>query len=174
MDHIVFEGRKYKKIAFNIATGAPFHEIIKKINSIGFPENTVNEEEIRYAVLELINNSLRAQRQHKIQQDIRTELHLDGSELSVSITDRGPGFNVEILPYSLETPVDEIDTNSRSFQAYREKNHYKHFGMGLLIARRQFPRFKIIFLNSEGTEVPYTPGGVAGTRIEMSKRLNNG
>ncbi len=173
MGYIVFEGIKYKKIALNIATGAPFHEILKKINSIGIQECN-QEEEIRYAIMELVNNSLRAHRQNSIKEDIRTELKIQEGKLFVTITDKGPGFDIKNLPYNIETPAAEVDTNSIEFQRYREKHRYKHFGMGLLVARRQFPEFKITFFDTSVMPVTYAEGKVAGTRIEMSMRLNNG
>ncbi len=74
----------------------------------------------------------------------------------------------------MDDPVDEIDTNSRRFQEYREQNHYMHFGMGLLVARRLFPVFSIRFFNRNGDFSAFVPEDVKGTRIDMEMELNDG
>ena len=173
MRHIVFQGRKYKRVILNISGDAPFHEILKKVNGLTIPDSPHDDEHTRYAMLELINNSLRAHREKGITEKIRTELVVKDRDLGISITDRGGGFDISGLPYDLGESVNEIDTNSGRFQMYREKKQYKRFGIGLSVARRLFPEFRISFYNDDGSEVPYTPGGVTGTRIDMGLRLND-
>ncbi len=173
MRHIVFQGRKYKRVIMNISGDAPFHEILKKVNGLTIPESPHDDEHTRYAMLELINNSLRAHREKGIRENIKTELAINGTDLGISITDMGGGFDISRLPYNLNEPVDDIDTNSGSFQSYRENNQYKRFGMGLIVARRLFPVFKVSFYDEKGQEVPYKPDEVVGTRIEMGIRLND-
>ena len=65
-----------------------------------------------------------------------------------------------------------IDTENREFQKYRERSQYKRFGMGLVIARRLFPEFKVSFYDENDSVVDYEPGKVVGTRIEMGMRPN--
>ncbi len=179
MGHIVFQGRKYKNVAINIAGGAPFHAILKKINEITLPDCPGEDEEIRYAIMELINNSLRSHREHGIKEHIRVELSISGSdtdhnELTVQITDQGRGFDINTLPYDITTPAENIDTNSSRFQTYREEHRYQRFGMGLLMARRMFPEFRIVFMDADGNETAYNPETVRGTRITMKRRLLHG
>jgi anti-sigma regulatory factor (Ser/Thr protein kinase) len=157
----------------NISGDAPFHEILKRVNCLTIPDSPHDDEHTRYAMLELINNSLRAHREKGVQEAIKTELEVRDNILNISITDRGGGFNLKKLPYNIEESVSEIDTNSSSFQTYREENQYRKFGMGLLIARRLFPLFKVSFVNEEGKTVPYSLTGVSGTRIEMGLRWND-
>ena len=173
MRHIVFQGRKYKHVIMNISGNAPFHEILKKVNGLTIPDSPHDDEHTRYAVLELINNSLRAHREKGILENIRTEYKVKDDELEIIITDKGGGFDISKLPYDIGDSVDDVDTNDGRFQEYREENQYKRFGMGLLVARRLFPIFSINFYDSEGNEVPYIAGEVEGTRIDMGIRLSD-
>jgi len=173
MRHIVFQGRKYKRVVMNISGDAPFHEILKQVNGLTIPESPHDDEHTRYAMLELINNSLRAHREKGIHDKIRTELKVEEELLNIRIIDRGGGFDMSNLPYDINEAVDEIDTNSSLFQIYREDNKYKKFGMGLIVAKRLFPLFNISFYDENGEDIAYTPGNVVGTRIEMGIRWNN-
>lgn len=173
MRHIVFKGRKYKRVIMNISGDAPFHEILKQVNGLTIPESPHDDEHTRYAMLELINNSLRAHREQGINESIRTELIVDGADLGIFIRDMGGGFDITGLPYDINESVEEIDTNSGRFQSYREDNQYKRFGMGLIVARRLFPVFKVTFYDESGLEVPYATDGIVGTQIEMGVRLND-
>ncbi len=173
MRHIVFQGRKYKRVVMNISGDAPFHEILKQVNGLTIPESPHDDEHTRYAMLELINNSLRAHREKGIKETIRTELTIDGVDLDISITDKGGGFDIENLPYDIDDSVEQIDTNSGKFQSYREENQYRRFGMGLIVARRLFPEFKVSFYDGSGVDVPFSQNGVVGTKINMGIRLND-
>ncbi|MDF1566450.1 MAG: ATP-binding protein [Spirochaetaceae bacterium] len=173
MRHIVFQGRKYKRVIMNISGDAPFHEILKQVNGLTIPDSPHDDEHTRYAVLELINNSIRAHRENGIKDTIKTEMNVKDEVLTISIIDKGGGFDISKLPYNISDQVDDIDTNSCKFQEYREENQYKRFGMGLLVARRLFREFDIIFYDETGSHVPYRPGGVTGTRIDMKIRWAN-
>jgi anti-sigma regulatory factor (Ser/Thr protein kinase) len=157
----------------NISGDAPFHKILKQVNGLTIPDSPHDDEHTRYAMLELINNSLRAHREKGIKEAIRTELHVKENCLEIHIIDKGGGFDVNKLPYDIDDSVDEIDTNSGSFQEYRENNQYKKFGMGLIVARRLFPVFKVQFYNDVEGDIPFDPSKVVGTRIEMGIRWNN-
>jgi len=56
----------------NISGDAPFHEILKQVNGLTIPESPHDDEHTRYAMLELINNSLRAHREKGIKNSILT------------------------------------------------------------------------------------------------------
>ena len=158
----------------NISGDAPFHEILKKVNGLTIPDSPHDDEHTRYAVLELINNSLRAHREKGVREKIRTEYRVEDDTLEITITDKGGGFDPASLPYDLKDPVDDVDTNGNRFQEYREQNQYKRFGMGILVARRLFPTFSISFYDSDGNDVPYDADEVEGTRIDMGLRWNDG
>lgn len=157
----------------NISGDAPFHKILKQVNGLTIPDSPHDDEHTRYAMLELINNSIRAHREKGIKDTIRTELYVKDDILEIHIIDRGGGFSIDELPYDMGESVEEIDTNSGRFQEYRENNQYKKFGMGLIVARRLFPVFKINFYNENEYDIPYEPSEVIGTRIEMGIRWNN-
>ena len=173
MRHIVFQGRKYKRVIMNISGDAPFHEILKKVNGLTIPDGPHDDEHMRYAVLELINNSLRAHREKGITDKILTEYRVEGDGLKIAIKDKGGGFDLTKLPYDIRESVEEVDTNDSRFQEYREANQYKRFGMGILVAKRLFPQFTISFYDEDGNDIPYTPGGVEGTRIDMGMGWND-
>jgi len=158
----------------NIRGDAPFHEILKKVNGLTIPESPHDDEHTRYAILELINNALRAHREKGIKDNIKTELKVKDDSLDIRITDRGGGFDIGKLPYDIAEPVNEIDTNSGRFQDYREHNQYKKFGMGLIIARRLFSVFKISFYDRDEEDVQFSNTEVVGTRIDMGIRWNDG
>jgi DNA topoisomerase VI subunit B len=102
------------------------------VNGLTIPDSPHDDEHTRYAVLELINNSLRAHRENGIKDTIKTEMNVKDEVLTISIVDRGGGFDISKLPYNISEQVDDIDTNSGKFQEYREENQYKRFGMGCL------------------------------------------
>ncbi len=173
MRHIVFQGRKYKRVVMNISGDASFHKILKQVNGLTIPDSPHDDEHTRYAMLELINNSLRAHREKGISDVIRTELYVKEETLDIHIIDRGGGFDVGELPYNIDDTIGDIDTNSGRFQEYRESNQYKKFGMGLIVARRLFPVFNVHFYDENEKDVPYASSGVVGTRIEMGIRWTN-
>ena len=45
--------------------------------------------------------------------------------------------------------------------------------MGLIVARRLFPEFRVSFYDKDGREVPYEPDTVVGTKIEMRIGLSD-
>ena len=173
MPHIVYRGQKYTRVVINISGTAQFHEILKQLNDLAIPEIPQDDEHIRYALLELINNSVRAHREMNRDEVITTELWMEDDRLKISIVDKGGGFDINLLPYDFNQGADMIDTEDREFQKYRERNQYKRFGMGLVIGRRLFPEFKVSFYDENGSTVDYEPGNVLGTRIEMGIGLSH-
>jgi len=174
MRHIVFKGQKYKQVLMNIHPDAPFNKILKEINSLTLPVDYQNDEHTRYAILELINNSIRAQKENRSNEPIKLEIKIENNILTVTVTDSGGGFEISELPYDINEPVERIDPNKKSFQDYREKNQYKRFGLGLLVARKQFPQFEITFYNNKNETVPSGSTEITGTVIKMSLELPDG
>lgn len=127
-----------------------------------------DEENGRYALLELLNNSLRAHRTHAVAEKIHVKIVADDDAMRITISDRGRGFDLASLPYDMETPVDEIDTDGVAFQEYREAAQYTRFGMGLLTARRVFSDFVLVFVDAEDGPVEFSSGNVVGTRISLA------
>jgi anti-sigma regulatory factor (Ser/Thr protein kinase) len=173
MRHIVFQGNKYNRVIFNIRGDAPFHDILKKVNGLSLTDCRCDEENGRYALLELLNNSLRAHREKSITEKIHTKIIADDDAMRITITDRGGGFDPAGLPYDIESPIDEIDTDSIAFQEYREATQYTRFGMGLLTARRVFTGFDLCFLDADDRLTEWKDGNAVGTRINLAIGWND-
>ena len=167
MEYIHYNGKKVRRLMFSIEYGAEFNQILRNFSNISLPGCPCDEEHTRYALLELVNNSLRAHREHGVEEDIHVDMHVESPAFRVRISDKGRGFDVGRLPYDLSRPVEEIDLNSEKFQVYREENEYKRFGMGLLIARKIFSDFRLMFLDETGDEVSWESGRAVGTVIEL-------
>jgi anti-sigma regulatory factor (Ser/Thr protein kinase) len=129
---------------------------------VGSPEN------VKFALLELISNSLRAHRERGVREPVHTVLRFEDGHLTVTIRDSGGGFDPSTLPYDLDGDVQAVDPNDASFQEYQKRNNFQRFGMGLLVARRVFPSFSLAFVDAEGRSVRWGEGAVSGTMIRMS------
>lgn len=173
MSSLIFAGKQYKSIIIKIAIEAPFKEILKKINELRLPLPEAECEPIRFAVLELVNNSLRAHRERNVQEEIKLEYRIEEERLWITLTDGGGGFDLQSLPYDLSLDPQLIDVNSDRFQEYREKNQYQKFGMGLLSGKKVFPRFEITFYDDEGIKSCWIPERTKGTIIRMGMDYHN-
>jgi len=168
MKRIVYSRLSSKKVRINISPTVEFREILKVLNNIHLPDyDGVNSDNIEYAVMELLNNSLRAHREKRVNKAIITTFNTFNSHLLINIKDYGGGFDPGKLPYNLEKDHREIDPQSSSFIEYREKNNYLRFGMGLLLARRTFAHFDLIFFDNYGKQVKWESGETAGTIIKL-------
>jgi anti-sigma regulatory factor (Ser/Thr protein kinase) len=166
--NIAFRNRSYRRIRLQISSRARFHEILRIVNSIEYPGDAVDSEQVNYALLELLNNSLRAHRDKNIDRNILAEMWVIDGSLHVRVTDWGGGFDPASLPHDLNGQVHELDPNDEVFVAYREKHGYRRFGMGLYIAKRTFPRFDLHFFDEEQNRVDWGTGRVSGTCIDMA------
>ena len=167
MPDILYSGKPYKNIIFNISIKADFNEILKKLDSLSIDMEGIDQEMIKYAILELVNNSLRAHREKKVQEKIILHFSSQNNDLFVRVKDKGGGFDKSKLPYDVNSEPSQIDVNSDIFQEYREKFKYQRFGMGLLVGKKVFPFFKIRFYNAMGNDTDWIPGQVSGTIIDM-------
>lgn len=167
MNHIAYQGRKYKHIIMNIDGNTSLHSIRERVKGLGFPFIPLDDEHVRYALLELLGNSMRAHQENGTREKITMEFKIQAEKLTITVIDRGGGFDVSTLPYNWNGPIDEIDTDSEKFQEYRKFSQYKRFGMGLLSVRRLFPLFRMSFYDNYGRDVPYSSGTAAGTRVEI-------
>ena len=76
------------------------------------------------------------------------------------------------LPYDPTGSLDDVDVASVSFSEYTEKHGQSRFGMGLLIAKRGCPNFRLSFTDSEGKETPWRgEGSVRGTAVTFDFSL---
>ena len=172
---MVYRGKKYKRIVINIKPEMEFKGILDTLEEISLPEVGTKPQNIKYAILEMVNNSIRAHRENNIAEPLSITFEYESPSLRVEVTDRGPGFNPEGLPYSLEDNPQQIDVKSAAFAKYREENNYQRFGMGLFVVKKTFQDFNILFLDHNGNIIPWAPGQVHGTTITVGiKRGSDG
>ncbi len=173
MGYLKHKGKKYNSILLRISRNTDFSSFVGELHQIalsGIADDKL--ENGRHALLELVNNSIRAHKEKEEDSPILLRIKLTDHEVIITLEDRGGGFDKGILPYDIDRNVDDIDMNSPSFLKYREAHDYQRFGMGLLISKKTFDSFKIQFLGSEGeySEI-YEQGKTIGTVIETRSRL---
>ena len=144
-----------------------FKRILDTLEDITLPEMGSKQQNLKYAVLEMVNNSIRVHREHEINKPIHITIDNTAPALTIEVRDSGPGFDPGSLPYSLNEDPEEIDVKSQAFIEYRERNNYLRFGMGLYVVRKTFPVFELTFLDEEGHSIPWQPGKVSGTSITV-------
>jgi anti-sigma regulatory factor (Ser/Thr protein kinase) len=168
LESLALRSRRCRQLRLNIHPTAEYRKVLDILNSLDLPASVGNPENVKFAVLELISNSLRAHRERQVREPVHTVLRYEDGHLTVTIRDFGGGFDPYSLPYDLEGDVQAVDLNGSRFQEYQRRNNFQRFGMGLLVARRVFPSFSLAFLDAEGREVGWGEGAVSGTLIRMS------
>jgi len=163
-----FQSKQSEQVTVNIHPEADFREILKTLDSIQFPDFVTNAENIKYAVLELISNSLRAHREKKVDKQVIAVFRAEDTKVEIEVKDFGGGFDPKRLPYPLEAPPDTIDQTSDAFEEYQEKHKYLRFGMGLLVTKKTFSFFQVIFFDEEEQPVHWGESEVIGTVIRVS------
>ncbi len=166
--YLFFRNKRYRRLQLNISPKAEFGVILKILNEVSFPGCSVKQEHIVYSILELVNNSIRAHREHRIEENILIRFEAKEGKLHVQVKDFGGGFDLSKLPYDLSSPIEKVDLNGDSFAEYRVKHHYQRFGMGLYITRKAFTEFSISFFDGEGRTMPYKAGKTRGTCIDLA------
>ncbi|MDC7236002.1 MAG: ATP-binding protein [Spirochaetales bacterium] len=173
MGYLKHKGKKYTSVVLKISKNTDFSRILDELHQIflaGINEKKI--ENIRYSLLELVNNSIRAHKEQKENRDILLRFKLAGQELIITLRDWGGGFDKSRLPYDLDQDVQKIDINDQNFLEYREVHGYQRFGMGLLITKKTFDRFKLSFTDHQGNiRDNYEEGQTAGTVIELRSTL---
>jgi len=167
MRNIIFNKKKYRTVSFKISPRADFKTILDMFNDITLTWSDHELDNYNYAVLELVNNSLRAHRVHRDERPIIVNYSVGESGLKIIVKDKGGGFDPSILPYDLYSPLPDIDLNDEAFQEYRERNHYQRFGMGLYLSKRTFPFFSLIFVNDQDKEVLWGSEDLVGTIVSL-------
>jgi anti-sigma regulatory factor (Ser/Thr protein kinase) len=146
--------------------------VIRTLEAIIIPPFRVSDEHIRFAILELLNNSIRAHREKNEPRDIMIDLTATDGLLVVAIRDFGGGFDTKRLPYNLNEDPRSLDLHSAAFQQYQEKNGYKRFGMGIYVAKKTFDELRLVFLDDHDRPIPFTPGGTVGTLITLTVSMD--
>lgn len=173
---IRYSDMKFRRIEFHIKPDCPFGIVLSNLEKIHLPGMEDVEGPIRFSVLELLNNSIRAQRANGCPIPIRLEFSLvqktahNGTTsigLRIEIEDAGGGFDPSDLPYNLYGDMERVDLQDDSFLLYREIHGQQRFGMGLFVTRKTFDGFRLDFLDADRVAIPYEPERVRGTRIRL-------
>jgi anti-sigma regulatory factor (Ser/Thr protein kinase) len=163
-----FQSKQSDQVTVNIYPEADFREILQTLESIHFPDFVSNAENIKYAILELISNSLRAHREKKVDKQVIAVFRTADTKIDIEVKDFGGGFDPKRLPYPLEAPAESIDQTSEAFEQYQKKHKYLRFGMGLLVTKKTFPFFELLFFDEEDQPVKWGDSQVIGTVIRLS------
>jgi len=166
--HLEFEERSSRRIVMHVHPQADFREILGVLEAIRLPEFVRNGENVKFAVLELLGNSLRAHRERNVERKIRLVFITEDGRLRVTVRDYGGGFDPDRLPYRLGDEAGDVDHTSPAFQEYQRKHNYLRFGMGLLVAKRTFDEFRLSFFDTAEQPVDWGSGAVLGTLVSCA------
>jgi anti-sigma regulatory factor (Ser/Thr protein kinase) len=173
MGYLKHNGKKYKSVLLKISRSTDFSRILDELHHLFFAGIDEKDlENIRYSLLELVNNSIRAHKEKQEDRDILLRFRLTENEIITTLKDWGGGFDKKKLPYDLEQEVHDIDINNQDFLDYRETHGYHRFGMGLFITKKTFTYFKLSFVGHQGEiQEEYEAENTAGTYIELRSKL---
>ena len=130
---------------------------------------------VRYALMELLANALRASLEKHAGDGVCLEIWCDGDRLRFKASDSAGGFDVRLLPYDLNSSCDDVDLESEVFDQYRQRYHDTRFGLGLVSARTAVREFRLVFLDHAGREVPWKDdGSIKGTEVTFSMKMREG
>lgn len=163
-----FQSQQSDQVTVSIHPKADFRDVLQTLESIHFPDFIGNAENIKYAVLELISNSLRAHREKKVDKQVIAVFRAVDTKVDIEVKDYGGGFDPDRLPYPLEAPAEEIDQTSTAFEEYQVEHQYLRFGMGLLITKKTFPFFQLVFFDEREKPVKWGQSAITGTMIRVS------
>ncbi len=165
-------GKQSRTIRLTVNPRADFREVIRTLEAISIPACRVSAEHLRFAILELLNNSIRAHLERGETRDISIDMTASDGKFVVAIRDFGGGFDTKKLPYDLEADPQTLDLHSTPFAEYQKKNGYKRFGMGIYVARKTFDEFRLVFLDDKDVPTPsWDPGRTVGTLITLAVEM---
>lgn len=171
-ESLVLNGKPSRTVRLKVSPKADFRDVLRTLGEISIPTTRVSDENIRFAILELLNNSIRAHREKGEARDICLDLTVSGGRLVIAIRDYGGGFDPEKLPYSLHADPTTLDLRSHAFEEYQRANGYKRFGMGIYVAKKTFEDFRLVFLDGMDRPAAWMPGRVIGTLITLSVKMD--
>jgi anti-sigma regulatory factor (Ser/Thr protein kinase) len=161
-------GKRSRTIRVKMNPTSDFRGVIHAFDSIKLPRTAVDPENLKFAILELINNSIRAHKERSESRDILVDITVAENKLHIAIRDFGGGFDPGLLPYALDSDPSTLDIHAQSFHAYQEKNGYKRFGMGIYLAKKTFEQFQLLFLDEKDLPASWAPGRIVGTLIRVN------
>ncbi len=173
-ESLQMDGKQSRTIRLSVNPHADFRAVIQTLESIVIPPVQVSQEHVRFAVLELLNNSIRAHRERHEPRDILLDLTISDGKLVVSIRDFGGGFDAGSLPYDLDADPSRLDLHSPEFEHYQRRNGFKRFGMGIYVAKKTFDEFRLVFLDEKDRPMEWAAGRTVGTLITLAVGTRTG
>ena len=175
LESLRMNGKQSRTIRLSVSPQADFRQVIHTLEAIVLPPVRVNEEHVRFAVLELLNNSIRAHREKDEPRDISIDLTISDGRLVVTIRDFGGGFDTGKLPYALlEADPSRLDLHSPEFEEYQKRNGFKRFGMGIYVAKKTFDDFRLVFLDDRDQPMSWNTGKNSGNAHHGLRRNAHG
>jgi anti-sigma regulatory factor (Ser/Thr protein kinase) len=171
-ESLVLNGKQSRTVRLKVSAKADFRDVLRTLGEISIPATRVSDENIRFAILELLNNSIRAHREKGESRDICLDMTVSDGRLVIAIRDYGGGFDPERLPYRLYADPTTLDLRSREFEEYQKANGYRRFGMGIYVAKKTFEEFRLVFLDGMDRPASWMPGRVIGTLITLSVKMD--
>lgn len=168
--NLTVDGRECRTIRVKVDPTADFRRIIHTFDAIELPKLPVEAENLKFSILEMVNNSIRAHKERGETREIIIDMTLMDGRLHIAVRDFGGGFDPRLLPYPLDEDPSKLDIRSPSFTAYQERNGYKRFGMGIYLVKKTFDNFTLVFLDNKDTPVQWDAANVIGTLIRVDLR----
>jgi anti-sigma regulatory factor (Ser/Thr protein kinase) len=165
--YLEYRSQRYSTLSLEIDPGTEFRQVVDDFGELRYPPIGVNHDLVGFALLELVSNSIRAHKEHGVDEPVRVTFAATDRELGITVLDSGRGFNPALLPYDIGAPVETVDLMGDAFASYRDRSGGSRFGMGIYSARKIFPRFSIAFVDRSGSRCPWFAGAVRGTRIDL-------
>ncbi len=174
MNYIVYKGNCYADLKIHFSPKLNGSDFFKILELVDFPVKESENVLLKYALTELVTNSVRASHERKVQKELTVDLKIAGNFLKIVVTDFAGGFDLDILPNDINDDSKKPDFTALQFQEYRERHGFNRFGIGLISAKMALDAFHLVFIDAEGKVCPWKgEGSVAGTRITAAKRLTN-
>ncbi len=103
---ILFRKKRLRELRFKILPHCRIHQIVPVLNAVAFYPILEKKDHISYALMELINNALRAHREKGVKEPILVRLQARSSYLRIEVKDKGGRFrSPKKLPYNPSTPA---------------------------------------------------------------------
>lgn len=167
IEAILYDGEERKAVRIMVRPRCEFPAVLAIFNAMRFPDTGIPDEQISFAILELVSNSMRAHVERGSEDSIVIRLWIKGGLFMATVSDRGGGFDPARLPYSFDAPVASLNVMAPEFVAYRERYDNSRFGMGLVAVRKIFPIFSLTFVDGSDAERAWPSPDIEGTKIAL-------
>ena len=161
--YIHFRKRATKALRVQLDPRSRIRDVLEQLSLLELEGIEHEKERIVYALIELITNSIRAQREKDRLDPIGLEISAREGYYLFVLRDSGGGFDPRELPYDLSLPPSIVNVEDPKFHVYRERHEFARFGMGIHIARLTFDDFELSFIDKTGAPSPWYSGRVWGT-----------